>query len=48
MSTDTPDMDVELPIPDVQFDLHAEWGAWLETTYDPDDGHIDRLEDLEI
>jgi hypothetical protein len=45
MSTDTADMAVELPLPVVEFDLDAEWGAWLEATYDPDNG---RLEDQEI
>jgi hypothetical protein len=36
-----------LPLPQVSIDMEAEWGAWIETTYDPDNGHIDRLEDLE-
>jgi hypothetical protein len=45
MSTDTPDMFVELPLPQVEFDLEADWGAWLEATYDPDN---ERLEDREL
>lgn len=28
--------------------LDEEWGAWLEATYDPDNGHVDRLEDTEL
>lgn len=27
--------------------IEEEWGFWLEATYDPDNGHIDRLEDLD-
>lgn len=45
MSTDTPDMSVEIPLPVVEIDLEVEWGAWLEATYDPDN---ERLEDREI
>lgn len=45
MSTDTPDMSVELPLPVVEIDMRAEWGAWLEATYDPDN---ERIEDREV
>lgn len=42
-------MDSEtLPLPVVEIDAEVEWGAWLEATYDPDNGNVDRLEDLEI
>lgn len=42
------DLQITLPMIDVNIDLEAEWGAWLEATYDPDHGSIDRLEDLDI
>jgi hypothetical protein len=31
---------------DAQWD--AEWGAWLEATYDPDMPREDRIEDIEV
>jgi hypothetical protein len=39
------DLQITLPMIDVDIDLEAEWGAWLEATYDPDN---ERLEDLDI
>lgn len=37
-----------VPLPVVSIDAEVDWGAWLEATYDPDGGPIDRLEDLEV
>jgi len=36
-----------LPLPTVDMTGEVEWGDWLELTYDPDNGTIDRLEDME-
>jgi hypothetical protein len=40
--------DNQLPLPVVSIDAEVDWGVWLEMTYDPDNGTVDRLEDLEV
>lgn len=38
----------QLPSLSVDMSGSVEWGEWLEATYDPDNGNVDRLEDLEV